>query len=141
MLYNTFTRDDFSMAIRQVRRLLGNGCRNVKRWRNANVVRRWVSAVLLDAESRFHRIQGYREIPLLIKALGKAIDTQEAVAWSRSTVTRPQREFPRQPGQALKKCKGNGFTSCLNSVSNEAVLLIKKLLCQLGIVCCYSVNA
>ncbi len=57
-----------------------DGCRNVKRWRDANMVRRWVGAVLLEAEKRFHRIQGYREMPLLIKALGQAVDTKEAVA-------------------------------------------------------------
>jgi len=59
---------------------VGDGCRNVKRWRDANMARRWVGAVLLDAETRFHRIQGYREMPLLITALGKAVDTKEAVA-------------------------------------------------------------
>lgn len=59
---------------------VGDGCHNVKRWRDANMTRRWVGAVLLEAEKRFHRIQGYREIPLLIEALGKAVDTKEAVA-------------------------------------------------------------
>ena len=59
---------------------VGEGCRNVKRWRDANMVRRWVGAVLLETEKRFHRIQGYREMPLLIRALGKAVDTKEAVA-------------------------------------------------------------
>ncbi len=39
-----------------------------------------VGAVLLEAERRFHRIQGYREMPLLIQALGKAVDTKEDVA-------------------------------------------------------------
>jgi putative transposase len=59
---------------------VGDGCRNVKRWRDANMARRRVGAVLLEAEERFHRVQGYQEIPLLIQALGKAVDTQEAVA-------------------------------------------------------------
>jgi hypothetical protein len=44
------------------------------------MARRWVGTVLLGAERRFHRIQGYREMPLLIKALGQAVDTKEAVA-------------------------------------------------------------
>jgi putative transposase len=59
---------------------VGDGCRNVKRGRDANMARRWVGAVLLDAERRFRRIQGYREMPLLIQALGKAVDMKEAVA-------------------------------------------------------------
>lgn len=59
---------------------VGDGCRNVKHWRDANMARRWVGAVLLEAEERFHRVQGYQEMPLLIQALGKAVDTKEAVA-------------------------------------------------------------
>jgi transposase-like protein len=59
---------------------VGDGCRHVKRWRDANMARRWAGAVLLEAEKRFHRIQGYREMPLLIKALGHTVDTKEAVA-------------------------------------------------------------
>jgi hypothetical protein len=35
---------------------------------------------LLEAERRFHRIQGYRQMPLLISALGDLIDTKDAVA-------------------------------------------------------------
>lgn len=60
--------------------LTGDLCRNVKRWRNANMARRWAGTVLLEAEKRFHRIQGYRELPLLINALAKDIDSGEAVA-------------------------------------------------------------
>ena len=39
--------------------------------------------VLLEAETRFHRIQGYRQLPLLINALRKTLDKQEAAAWNR----------------------------------------------------------
>jgi hypothetical protein len=42
--------------------------------------RRWVGTVLLEAEKRFHRVQGYPELPLLINALGNAVDSEEAVA-------------------------------------------------------------
>lgn len=59
---------------------VGDGCRNVKRWRDANMARRWVGTVLLEAEGRFHRIQGYQQMPLLIQALENAVDTKEAVA-------------------------------------------------------------
>jgi hypothetical protein len=41
---------------------------------------RWVGTVLLEAEKRFHRVQGYPELPLLINALGNAVDSEEAVA-------------------------------------------------------------
>ncbi|MBW2646842.1 MAG: transposase, partial [Deltaproteobacteria bacterium] len=58
----------------------GDLCRNVKRWRDANMARRWAGTILLEAEIRFNRIQGYREMPLLVNALGKAVDMKEAVA-------------------------------------------------------------
>jgi len=54
--------------------------RNVKRWRNANMAWRWGGTVLLEAERRFHRTMGYRQMPLLIEALSQAVDRKEAVA-------------------------------------------------------------
>jgi transposase-like protein len=42
---------------------------NVKRWRNGKMVVRWMAASLLDAETRFRRVKGYRDMPLLRIAL------------------------------------------------------------------------
>ena len=42
---------------------------NVKRWRNGKMVVRWMAASLLDAEKRFRRVKGYRDMPLLRIAL------------------------------------------------------------------------
>ena len=39
--------------------------RRVKRWRNGNQVLRWALAGLQEAERRFRRVAGYRELPLL----------------------------------------------------------------------------
>jgi putative transposase len=58
----------------------GDLCRNVKRWRDGNMARRWAGSVLLEAEARFHRIQGYGQLPLLINALSQTLDKKEAVA-------------------------------------------------------------
>jgi len=55
-------------------------CRDVKRWRNANMAWRWGGTVLLGAERRFHRIMGYHQMPLPIEALSKAVDRKEAIA-------------------------------------------------------------
>jgi transposase-like protein len=41
----------------------------VKRWRRGHMRWRWCASGLLLAEAGFHRVQGYREIPKLIKAL------------------------------------------------------------------------
>jgi len=43
--------------------------RNVKRWRGGSMLIRWVSAAIQDAEQRFRRIRGYRDMDRLIQAL------------------------------------------------------------------------
>jgi len=44
--------------------------RNVKRWRGGgSMIRRWVASALCEAERRFRRVRGYREMPALINAL------------------------------------------------------------------------
>lgn len=44
-------------------------CRRVKRWRAGDHLQRWVASALLKVESRFRRIKGYKELPLLLSAL------------------------------------------------------------------------
>lgn len=48
-------------------------CRNVKRWQGGDQYLRWVGSGLLWAESRWNRVQGYRELPLLVKELELAV--------------------------------------------------------------------
>ena len=43
--------------------------RNVKRWRDGKMVLRWVAAGMLEAEKQFRRINGYRDLHLLRRAL------------------------------------------------------------------------
>lgn len=44
--------------------------RNVKRWRGGgSMIRRWVASALCEAEHRFRRVRGYREMPALINTL------------------------------------------------------------------------
>ena len=64
-----------------VRRVL----RNVKRWRDGSMVRRWVAVAILETQRGFRRLRGYQGLPLLIKALRDAeqinrIDAEENVA-------------------------------------------------------------
>lgn len=42
---------------------------NVKRWKNGKMALRWTAAGLLDAEKRFRRVKGYRDMPILRVAL------------------------------------------------------------------------
>jgi putative transposase len=58
----------------------GDLCRGVKHWRDGNMAQRWAGTVLLEAESRFRRIQAYSQLPVLINALTCTLDKQEAVA-------------------------------------------------------------
>ncbi|HWB85098.1 MAG TPA: transposase [Bryobacteraceae bacterium] len=44
-------------------------CRNVKRWNDGDQRERWVGSGLLVAEKQFRRVQGYKQIPALIKEL------------------------------------------------------------------------
>ncbi len=50
--------------------------RNVKRWQGGSMIVRWASAAVLDAEKRFRRIRGYRDLPRLVRAL-KAIEAEQ----------------------------------------------------------------
>jgi putative transposase len=48
-------------------------CRNVKRWKGGDQYLRWVASGLLWAESRWNRVHGHREIPILVKELELAV--------------------------------------------------------------------
>jgi transposase-like protein len=58
--------------------------RNVKHWRNErDMRRRWVGLAILDAATRFHRIKGHRELPILLRALRQqktALDAKQEAA-------------------------------------------------------------
>ena len=48
--------------------------RNVKRWRDGDMRRRWAAAGMLEAETKFRRVRGYRQIPKLQAALARHVD-------------------------------------------------------------------
>src|SRR5215831_3038653 len=56
-------------------------CKNVKRWHDGDQRECWVGSGLLVAEKQFRRIQGYKQIPVLIREL-------EAVNSSKSGVVK-----------------------------------------------------
>jgi putative transposase len=59
-------------------------CCNVKRWHGGDQRERWVRSGLLVAEKQFRRIQGYRQIPILLREL-------EALASSKPEVVKRRR--------------------------------------------------
>jgi len=54
--------------------------KNVKRWQNGSMVLRWASAAIVEAEKKFRRVQGWRDIQKLIRALAVFEAKEEAVA-------------------------------------------------------------
>ena len=52
--------------------------RNVKRWRGGSMILRWVGSAVLEAETRFRRIRGYRQMKDLIRALDAETATRQS---------------------------------------------------------------
>ena len=93
--------------------------RRVKRWRNGNQVLRWTLAGLQEAERRFRRVAGYRELPLLRMRLKGEVSTpprarQQTHETSSGGVLR---EIPRRLGQAWSWGLWGSRGGALNSVA------------------------
>jgi putative transposase len=58
-------------------------CKNVKRWHGGDQRERWVGSGLLVAEKQFRRVQGYKQIPNLIKELESLTPSKPQVAKRR----------------------------------------------------------
>jgi transposase-like protein len=58
-------------------------CRNVKRWHGGDQRERWVGSGLLVAEKQFRKIQGYKQIPILIRELEALTPNKTEVAKRR----------------------------------------------------------
>jgi hypothetical protein len=54
-------------------------CRNVKRWHDGDQRERWVGSGLLVAEKQFRRVQGYKQIPNLLRELESLAPSKEVV--------------------------------------------------------------
>jgi putative transposase len=48
--------------------------RNVKRWRDGKMVKRWAAAGMLNAERSFRRVKGCKDMPTLVAALSRHVD-------------------------------------------------------------------
>jgi hypothetical protein len=61
--------------------LVGHFTRNVRRWRNGAMLVRWIGAAIDDAQGRFRKLRGYRDLAALIRALDHtAMDSRKEVA-------------------------------------------------------------
>lgn len=43
--------------------------KNAKRWRNTNMILRWTAASLIDAEKNFRKLNGFKEIKILVEKI------------------------------------------------------------------------
>ena len=54
--------------------------RNVKRWQGGDHIARWAAAGMLEAEKRFYKVRGYRELEALACELNPHSTPQQQVA-------------------------------------------------------------
>ena len=54
--------------------------RNVKRWQGGDHLARWTAAGLLEAEKKFRKVRGYRELKVLAEKLNPELHSQVQVA-------------------------------------------------------------
>ncbi len=59
--------------------------RNVKRWHDGDMVRRWCAAGMIEARTQFRRVNGYRHLPSLRTALARhvAVTPDDYIAHSK----------------------------------------------------------
>ena len=67
-------------AIENLNSGIANYAKNVKRWQGGSMVVRWVSAAIVEAGKKFRRVQGWRDIEKLTRALALIEDKEEAAA-------------------------------------------------------------
>jgi transposase-like protein len=48
--------------------------RNVKRWRDGKMIKRWCAAGMLNAEQKFRRLKGHGQMPVLVAALARHVE-------------------------------------------------------------------
>ena len=48
--------------------------KNVKRWRDGKMIKRWCAAGMLNAERSFRRLKGHKQMPALVDALARHVE-------------------------------------------------------------------
>jgi putative transposase len=75
-LYRTFATTN---PIENLNGAIAQFTANVKRWRDGQMVLRWIGAALTDASRRFRAVRGYRDMKRLLSALAKRADSITAI--------------------------------------------------------------
>ena len=61
--------------------------RNVKRWRDDKMIKRWVAAGMLNAERSFRRVKGVNDMPTLLAALAHHVNKLKQEAADDTALT------------------------------------------------------
>jgi hypothetical protein len=69
--------------------------RNVKRWRAGEHSLRWTATGLLEAEKKFRKVKGFRELEILQRKLNPSLTQQEQVAYRARS---PEPPLSTKPG-------------------------------------------
>lgn len=74
--------------------------RNVKRWRSGEMALRWTAAGTLEAERRFRRVVGHRDLPKLIAAIEHEVHGRQGAPMIEAAPDhhRTAVDFPRRAG-------------------------------------------
>ena len=75
-LYRTFSTTN---PIENLNGLIAQFTANVTRWRDGQMVLRWIGAALTDASRRFRTVRGYRGMKRLLNALAKRAEATTAI--------------------------------------------------------------
>lgn len=67
-------------AIENVQGTLARVSRNVKRWRSGKMALRWGATGLLEAEKKFRRLKGHRDMPQLIAAIEALVQKEQGAS-------------------------------------------------------------
>jgi putative transposase len=50
--------------------------RNVKRWRDGTMIKRWCAAGMINAQRSFRRVKGHKNMPILVAALRRHTEAE-----------------------------------------------------------------
>jgi transposase-like protein len=65
---------------------LGRVSHNVKRWHHGRMALRWAVTGLLEAQTTFRRVKGYREVPAFLKALESRVVSEKVTGTATEEV-------------------------------------------------------
>ena len=51
----------------------------VKKWRNGDMKKRWLTAAILKAEERMHRVRGFMTIGPLVRNMEKVLEENQKI--------------------------------------------------------------